>query len=92
MIAEPQGTVSAALHAPTSGVIKAIEPRFHPVQARMADAIILQPDGEHVSDESVKPLASDLEDLTPEAIRTIARQMGLVAVSYTHLDVYKRQG
>ncbi len=80
MIAEPQGTVSAALHAPTSGVIKAIEPRFHPVQARMADAIILQPDGEHVSDESVKPLASDLEDLTPEAIRTIARQMGLVGL------------
>ncbi len=46
----------------------------------MADAIILQPDGEHVSDESVKPLASDLEDLTPEAIRTIARQMGLVGL------------
>ena len=42
LIAEPQGVVSAALHAPTSGTVKAIEPRFHPVQARMAEAIILE--------------------------------------------------
>ena len=45
----------------------------------MADAIILQPDGEHVSDESVKPLAS-IWRIAPEAIRTIARQMGLVGL------------
>lgn len=29
-IADPQGPVSASLHAPTSGKVKAIEPRYQP--------------------------------------------------------------
>ena len=80
VIAEPQGAISAALHAPTSGVIKSIEPRFHPVQGRMADAIILQPDGQHESCESLAPIASNLEEISPENVREIARKMGLVGL------------
>ena len=58
VIAEPCGFVSVPLHAPTSGVIKAIEPRYHPGQARMCEAIILEPDGKHEPAEELSPAAS----------------------------------
>ncbi len=80
IIAEPQGFVSAALHAPTSGVIKAIEPRFHPVQARMCEAIILEPDGRHEPVEELSPVASDLDSISPEKIRAVAEQSGIVGL------------
>ena len=44
LIAEPGGFVSVAIHAPTSGKIKAIEKSPHPT-LMAADAIILIPDG-----------------------------------------------
>lgn len=80
MIAEPKGAVSAALHAPTSGTVKAIEPRYHPGLARMCDAIILEPDGKHELAEGLCPAASDLEQLSPEEIRNVARQAGIVGL------------
>ncbi len=80
LIAEPQGVVSAALHAPTSGTIKAVEPRFHPVQARMAEAIILEPDGKHELYEELSPVASGLDSISNEAIQVLARGLGLVGL------------
>ena len=80
LIAEPQGLVSAALHAPTSGVVKAIEPRFHPVLACMSEAIVIEPDGKHEPVEGLAPKASDLDSLSAEQIRAIAREAGIVGL------------
>ncbi|HON87575.1 MAG TPA: electron transport complex subunit RsxC [Bacillota bacterium] len=80
IIAEPQGAISAALHAPTSGIIKSIEPRFHPVQGRMVDAIIMQPDGLNDDSGALAPIASNLDEIAPERLRETARQMGLVGL------------
>jgi electron transport complex protein RnfC len=44
-IAEPNGFVSVAIHAPTSGKIKAIEKCPHPT-LMAADAIVIEPDGQ----------------------------------------------
>ncbi|NLC15174.1 MAG: electron transport complex subunit RsxC [Firmicutes bacterium] len=80
VIAEPCGFVSVPLHAPTSGVIKAIEPRYHPGQARMCEAIILEPDGKHEPAEELSPAASDLDGISPDEIRELARQAGIVGL------------
>jgi len=80
VLAEPQGVVSAALHAPTSGTVKAIEPRFHPVQARMADAIILEPDGKHETCEKLSAEVSGPNGISAERILALAREIGLVGL------------
>ncbi len=76
-IADPGGVVSASLHAPTSGRIKAIEARYQPVQARLGDAIILEPDGE---DSMAPATAVSLDRLSREDIQTLARETGLVGL------------
>lgn len=45
MIAEPGGFVSVAIHAPTSGKVKAIEKRPHSTMMA-GDAIVIEPDGQ----------------------------------------------
>ncbi len=80
VLAEPRGFVSAALHAPTSGVVKAIEPRFHPVQARMSEAIIVEPDGKHELFEQLSPAVSGLDSISAERIKALAREIGLVGL------------
>lgn len=60
-IASPGGFVSMALHAPTSGTVKAIEPAPHP-SGRLVTAIIIEPDG---LDEAL--------DLTDKADPELAR-------------------
>lgn len=45
VIGEPAGFVSVAIHAPTSGRVKAIEKRPHPTSGS-AEAAVIEPDGE----------------------------------------------
>ncbi len=80
VIAESQGYVSAALHAPTSGTVKAIEPRYQPVKACMSEAIIIEPDGEHESLEELWPTVSKLDEISVEAIIEKAKESGLVGL------------
>jgi electron transport complex protein RnfC len=77
-IASPGGFVSMALHAPTSGTVKAIEPAPHP-SGRFVTAIIIEPDG---LDEAL-----DLNDKAdpglargPEAGKETIRDSGLVGM------------
>lgn len=79
-IAEPGGFVSASLHAPTSGKIKAIEPRYQPVLGHPCDAIIIEPDGKGELFEEISPLSPHLDGLTPEDIRNLVRDKGLVGL------------
>lgn len=79
-IAEAQGAVSAFLHAPTSGKIKATEARYHPVFGRMVEAVVIETDGQNDVFEGVAPVASDLDSLCKEKIQEVARETGLVGL------------
>ncbi|MGI6667265.1 MAG: electron transport complex subunit RsxC [Bacillota bacterium] len=79
-IAEAQGVVSAGLHAPTSGKVKAIEARYQPALGRMVEAIVIEPDGEHVLYEDVVPVGSDLGGISKEKIQEVVREAGLVGL------------
>jgi len=79
-IADAVGAVSAALHAPTSGKIRALEVRYHPVLARMADAIVLEPDGAGEAIDGLEPVGLDVDGIPKEQIVTIAKESGLVGL------------
>ena len=79
-IAEAGGPVSSALHAPTSGKVKAVEPRYQPVLARMIDAIVIETDGAGETVEGMAPVAEDLGAISREKIVEIAREAGLVGL------------
>lgn len=80
IIAEAQGAVSASLHAPTSGKVKAIEASHQPVLGRMVDAIIIETDGQNQVFDGIAPVSADLSELSREAIREAARNAGLVGL------------
>jgi Na+-translocating ferredoxin:NAD+ oxidoreductase subunit C len=78
VIAEAGGFVSAPVHAPVSGVVKAIEPRPHPLGRRLP-AIILENDGEEAWAEGTN-VERDTASLTPEEIRNAIQAAGLVGM------------
>jgi len=79
-IAEPGGYVSAALHAPTSGQVKAVEPRYQPVLGTLVEAIVIKTDGKGELSEEVAPRASNLDEISPAEIQALAREKGLVGL------------
>ncbi len=78
LIAEPQGFVSVPLHAPTSGVVQAIDVFPHPVGADLP-AVVIVPDGK---DEWAPGLnvERDAGDLGADALRGVIRDAGLVGM------------
>lgn len=81
-LAEAQGAVSAALHAPTSGTITAIERRAVPHPSGLsADCLVLVPDGEDRGlDAPEWTPAPDFTQLDGVQIRDIARRAGIVGL------------
>lgn len=77
-IADSKGFVSAPIHASVSGTITTIGPYNHPL-GRPVQAVSIESDGEDLWDEQIKP-AGDLEKLTPEQIRKIVREAGIVGL------------
>lgn len=80
MIAEPGGFVSSSLHAPTSGKIKAIESRYHQIQGRRSEAIILESDGKHEVTPDIQAGGNDIITMSREDIIELARASGLVGL------------
>lgn len=78
-IAEAQGAISASLHAPTSGKVRAVEPRYQPVLGRPVDAIVIEPDGKHEMSPEVVPYPG-LDELSKEKIQALVREIGLVGL------------
>lgn len=79
IIAEPQGFVSTALHAPTSGTISAIEPRPIPHASGMNDLCIeITPDGEDtwIEHHGVK----DYLDTAPAELVNIIQHSGVAGL------------
>lgn len=87
-IAELGGPVSSALHAPTSGKVKAVEPRYQPVLARMVDAIVIETDGAGQTVEGLGPVATDLESLSRDKIIEIAKEAGIVGLGGAAFPTY----
>ena len=79
MIAAPGGSVSAAIHASSSGKVTAIEERpiTHP-SGMLATCIIIETDGEDKSADS--KTISDYQDCDPGVLRDAIRDAGIVGL------------
>ncbi len=76
LLAEAEGTVSAAIHAPTSGTIAAIEDAVIPHPSGLPDkCIVLTPDGR---DEWIARTPLDWRNMEPKAVITELRNSGIV--------------
>ncbi|HQN64074.1 MAG TPA: electron transport complex subunit RsxC [Methylophilus sp.] len=76
LLAEAEGTVSAALHAPTSGMIMAIEDAVIPHPSGLPDkCIILAPDG---NDEWIEHRPLDWHNMERKAVIAELRNSGIV--------------
>lgn len=77
-IAIARETISAAVHAPTSGVVRAIEPYPLPHPAGLADpCIVIEPDGK---DAWIKRTPFDLAGASREDALAHIRQCGIVGL------------
>ncbi len=77
-IGEADGWISAAVHAPTSGTVLAVElyPAAHP-SGLTAPSVIIEPDGE---DRWIARQPVDYRALEPEAVRELLREAGVVGL------------
>jgi Na+-translocating ferredoxin:NAD+ oxidoreductase subunit C len=78
VIAEAGGFVSSPVHASISGTVKAIEPRLTPMGIKVP-CVIIESDGLDEWDDGLN-VARDISSLTPEQLRTIIRESGLVGL------------
>lgn len=79
MIAEPNGVVSAAVHAPSSGTIVAIEDHVIPHPSGMsAPCIVMHPDGEERWCEI--EANTNYHTLPPEQLLSIIRHAGITGM------------
>jgi electron transport complex protein RnfC len=80
MIGEPQGYISAPVHAPSSGVVSAIEPRPVPHPSGLsAPCIVIDTDGEDAWGELPEPIA-DFEQAEANVLRERVRMSGIVGM------------
>lgn len=80
MLADADGALSAAVHAPTSGTISAVEERGIPHASGLPGlCIVLDSDGEDAWADG-EPQVRDYRDLDAAEIADIARQAGIVGL------------
>ncbi|KAB2318055.1 electron transport complex subunit RsxC [Betaproteobacteria bacterium SCN1] len=78
LIGEADGTISAAVHASSSGTVTAIEPRTLPHASGLPDlCIVIDTDGR---DEWVARAPLDYRNLPPAELRMTLRDMGLAGL------------
>lgn len=75
-IAEADGDISAAVHATSSGTVKAIEKRQVP-SGGFVDSVIIETDGE---DAEIERQVPNLEELEPDQIVDLIRDAGIVGL------------
>lgn len=78
LLGAPQGRISAAVHAPTSGTVTAIAPHATPHPSGLYDtAVVIEADG---ADRGIDFTPLDWRALTPDALRQALRNSGLVGL------------
>jgi electron transport complex protein RnfC len=81
MVAQPEGYVSAPVHASTSGTVVAIEERPIPHPSGLdAPCIIIEPDGEDTWHASHQAPETDYTHTNPSHLRNIIRDAGIVGL------------
>ena len=94
MIAEAGGFVSAPVHAPTSGTIKAVEKRPFPLGDDM-DAVVIEPDGLDEWEEG-RNVERPIAGLDAAAIKKLIHEGGIVglggATFPTHVKLSPPEG
>jgi electron transport complex protein RnfC len=86
MIGAADGFISAAVHAPTSGTVSAIEPHAVPHPSGMPDlCITIEADGKDLWAER-KPL--DYQSADPDAVRALLRDAGIVGLGGAAFPTY----
>ncbi|RLJ61431.1 electron transport complex protein RnfC [Sulfurisoma sediminicola] len=89
LIGGPDGNVSSAVHASTSGTVKAVEPRLMPHTSGLsAPCVVIEPDGR---DEWIEHAPVPWRSMSPGEVRDALRDAGVVglggAVFPSHLKV-----
>lgn len=77
-IGEPNGFVSAPIHASVSGEVIAVEPRLHP-NGQKVISVVIKSDMQDTLHEDVVP-RGDVNDLSPEEIKKIIQDAGIVGL------------
>jgi electron transport complex protein RnfC len=78
MIGQPDGYISAAVHAPTSGVVAAVEQRPVPHPSGLSDwCVTIDSDGE---DRWAERRSVDYRQLHPSELRNLLRNAGVVGL------------
>jgi len=77
-IAESSAFVSAPIHATVSGKVVEIGPHLHPIGVTI-EAVTIESDGQDQWIENLEP-AGDLDSLSPETIREIVKNAGIVGL------------
>lgn len=94
VVGEAQGFVSAHVHSPVSGTVKAVEPRPHPLGQKI-QAVIVENDGKDEWAEGLNQ-ERDFSGMSPEEIRTEIHAAGIVglggAAFPTHVKLSSRDG
>jgi len=78
LIGETKAFLAAPVHAPTSGKVKAVEPRPHPMGKKIT-AVVIEPDGEDQWADDLKPIEDFLSPSREELI-SIIKGAGLVGL------------
>jgi len=78
LLAQPQGMISAPVHAPTSGTVRAIESQHvpHP-SGLLSECIIIEPDG---NDTWITRNKTDYTQTSPDELRHLIRDAGIVGL------------
>jgi len=79
MIGRPDGYISAAVHAPTSGAVAGLERIIDAATGRPADAIAIEPDGDDAWTDGVGE-PRPWQDLDADAIREAVADAGVVGM------------
>ena len=79
LIGEPNGEVSAGVHASVSGRVKAVEKRMHP-NGMMIESVVVENDGADTLHSSVCPPKKAYTDMSAEEIRSAIRSAGIVGM------------
>jgi len=77
-IGAPEGSFSAAIHAPTSGSVRAVESHMLPHPSGLsAPCVVIEPDGE---ERWIERVPADYATASPEALRDLLRDAGVVGL------------
>ncbi len=79
LIGEPQGFVSAPIHATVTGTVSSVEPQPHPVTGARVPSVIIEREGEDEWPEGMN-VPQRIEGLTPDDIRKRIVDAGVVGL------------